>query len=127
MSARARHRPPVMGERHLAPADAADAEERVRALLRRYCLRDCAEGSGVAVLRYTGARVLFDQGTVRVAPADGSPAVALFLAWREALSPDAASFLGATPVDERWTGRGIALRKGEVRVNAAGLSACSAS
>ena len=56
-------------------------------------------------------------------PADGSPAVALSLAGQEALSPAAASFLGATPVGERWTGRGLALRKGEVRVGAAGLSA----
>ncbi len=85
-------------------------------------LRDGAP-SGDAVLRYDGARVLFDQGTVLVAPADGSPAVALFLAGRETLSPAAASFLDAASVGERWTGRGIALRSGEVRVEAAGLSA----
>ena len=87
-------------------------------------LRD-GEPSGDAVLRYEGARVLFDQGTVLVAPADGGPAVGLFLAGREALSPAAASFLGATPVGDRWTGRGIALRSGEVRVEAAGLSAAT--
>jgi hypothetical protein len=85
-------------------------------------LRDGAP-SGDAVLRYDGARVLFDQGTILVAPADGSPAVGLFLAGRETLSPAAASFLGETPVRDRWTGRGIALRSGEVRVDAAGLSA----
>lgn len=78
-----------------------------------------------AVLRYTGARVLFDQGAILVAPADGGPAVGLFLAGREALSPAAASFLGATPVGERWTGSGMALRSGEVRVGAAGLSAAT--
>jgi hypothetical protein len=87
-------------------------------------LRDGAP-SGDAVLRYEGARVLFDQGTVLVAPADGGPAVALFLAGREVLSPAAASFLGATPLGDRWTGRGIALRSGEVRVEAAGLSAAT--
>jgi hypothetical protein len=87
-------------------------------------LRDGAP-SGNAVLRYDGARVLFDQGTVLVAPADGGPAVGLFLAGREALSPAAASFLGATPVRDRWTGRGIALRSGEVRLNAAGLNAAT--
>ncbi|HKP75556.1 MAG TPA: phospholipase D-like domain-containing protein [Longimicrobiaceae bacterium] len=37
-----------MGDRHLAPADAADADERVRALLRRCCLGHCAQGSGHA-------------------------------------------------------------------------------
>ena len=84
-------------------------------------LRDGAP-AGDAVLRYDGARVLFDQGTVLVVPADGGPAVGLFLAGRETLSPAAAEFLGATPVGERWTGRGIALRSGEVRVEAAGLS-----
>ena len=78
-----------------------------------------------AALRYTGARVLFDEGTILIAPADGGPAVGLFLAGREALSPAAASFLGATPVGERWSGRGIALRKGEVRIDAAGLSAAT--
>ncbi|HEX5725661.1 MAG TPA: hypothetical protein VFX98_09375, partial [Longimicrobiaceae bacterium] len=76
-----------------------------------------------AVLRYTGARILFDAGTILVAPADGSPAVGLFLAGREALSQAAASFLDSTPVGVRWTGRGIALRSGEVRVSEAGLSA----
>ena len=81
--------------------------------------------AGNAVLRYDGARVLYDQGTILVAPADGGPAVGLFLAGREALSPAAASFLGATPLGERWTGRGIALRSGEVRVEAAGLSAAT--
>jgi hypothetical protein len=81
--------------------------------------------AGDAVLRYAGARVLYDEGTLLVAPGDGSPAVGLFLAGREALSPAAASFLGATPVGERWTGRGLALRRGEVRVGAAGLSAAT--
>ncbi|HEU4883916.1 MAG TPA: hypothetical protein VFT45_16775 [Longimicrobium sp.] len=81
--------------------------------------------SGDAVLRYAGARVLYDQGTVLVAPADGSPAVGIFLAGREALSPAAASFLGATRVGDRWTGKGISLRSGEVRVGAAGLSAAT--
>ena len=81
--------------------------------------------SGDAVLRYAGARLLFDEGTILVAPADGGPAVGLFLAGREALSPAAASFLGATPVGDRWTGRGLALRSGEVRVEAAGLSAAT--
>ena len=81
--------------------------------------------AGDAVLRYTGARVLYDEGTILVAPADGSPAVGLFLAGREALSPAAASFLGATPLSERWTGRGLALRRGEVRVGAEGLSAAT--
>jgi hypothetical protein len=80
---------------------------------------------GDAVLRYAGARVLFDNGTILVVPADGSPAVGLFLAGRETLSPAAASFLGGTPLGERWTGRGIALRSGEVRVEAAGLSAAT--
>ena len=77
---------------------------------------------GDAVLRYAGARVLFDEGTIIVAPADGSPAVGIFLAGREALSPAASSFLGGTPVGDRWTGRGIAVRTGEVRLGAAGLS-----
>jgi hypothetical protein len=81
--------------------------------------------SGDAVLRYTGARVLYDRGTIVVAPADGSPATELSLAGREALSPVAASFLGETPVGDRWTGRGLALRSGEVRVGAAGLSAAT--
>jgi hypothetical protein len=80
---------------------------------------------GDAVLRYAGARVLFDQGNILVVPADGTPAVGLFLAGRESLSPDAASFLGEAPVGDRWTGRGIALRSGEVRVEAAGLSAAT--
>ncbi|HEX2094623.1 MAG TPA: hypothetical protein VHG28_19620 [Longimicrobiaceae bacterium] len=80
---------------------------------------------GDAVQRYAGARVLFDRGNIVVAPAEGGPAVGLFLAEREALSPAAASFLGATPVGDRWTGRGIALRSGEVRVDAAGLSAAT--
>ena len=75
-----------------------------------------------AVQRHAGARVLFDEGNVLVAPADGGPAVGVFLAGREALSPSAASFLGDTPVGERWTGRGIAIRSGEVRVGQAGLS-----
>ena len=44
---------------------------------------------GDAVLRYAGARVLFDEGTILVSPADGSPAVGVFLAGREALSPSA--------------------------------------
>lgn len=78
-----------------------------------------------AVQRYAGARVLFDRGNVFVAPADGGPAVALSLAGREALSPAAASFLGETPVGDRWTGRGMALRSGVVRFGAAGLSAAT--
>lgn len=86
--------------------------------------RDGAPG-GDAVSRFAGARVLFDAGTVLIAPADGSPAVGIFLAGREMLSPVAASFLGATPVGERWTGQGMALRTGEVRVGAAGLSAAA--
>jgi hypothetical protein len=80
---------------------------------------------GDGVLRFTGARVMLDEGTVLVAPADGTPAVGLFLAGRETISPTAASFLGGKPVSERWTGRGIALRTGEVRVGAAGLSAAT--
>src|SRR5688500_12855301 len=86
---------------------------------RVFVLQRDGAPAGDAVLRYAGARVLFDEGTVLVAPADGSPAVGLFLAGREALSPEATSFLGATPVGDRWTGRGIALRSGEVRVEAA--------
>lgn len=78
-----------------------------------------------AVSRYAGARVLFDAGTILIAPADGGPAAALFLAGRETLSPAAASFLGTTPVGDRWTGRGMALKSGEVRVGAAGLSAAT--
>ena len=92
---------------------------------RVFVLQRDGTASGDAVLRYAGARVLYDQGTLLVAPADGGPAVGLFLAGREALSPAAASFLGATPVGQRWTGRGIALRSGEVRVEAAGLSAAT--
>ncbi len=80
---------------------------------------------GDAVSRYAGARVLFEAGNVVIAPADGRPAVGLFLADRESLSPAASSFLGATPVGERWTGQGMALRSGEVRVGAAGLSAAT--
>jgi hypothetical protein len=75
-----------------------------------------------AVLRFAGARVLFDAGNVLVAQADGGPAVGVLLAGREALSPAAAAFLGGTAVGERWTGRGMALRIGEVRMGAAGLS-----
>ena len=78
-----------------------------------------------AVLRYAGARVLYENGNIFVVPADGSPAVGVFLAGREALSPAAASFLGTTPVGDSWTGRGIALRSGEVRVGAAGLAAAT--
>ncbi|HEU0014260.1 MAG TPA: hypothetical protein VFQ45_11285 [Longimicrobium sp.] len=81
--------------------------------------------AGDGVLRYPGARVLFDHGNILVAPADGSPAVGLFLAGREALSPAAASFLGTTPVGDRWTGHGISLRSGVVRLDAAGLSAAT--
>lgn len=77
---------------------------------------------GDAVSRYAGARVLFDAGTILIVPADGGPAAGLFLAGRETLSPAAASFLGATPIGDRWTGRGMALKSGEVRVGAAGLS-----
>lgn len=100
--------------------DAADGiADRVFVLLR-----DEAP-SGNAVLRYAGARVLFDEGTVLIAPADGSPAVGLFLAGRETLSPAAAAFLGAARVGARLTGRGIALRSGEVRVEGAGLSAAT--
>ena len=80
---------------------------------------------GNAVTRYAGARVLVDQGNVLIAPADGSPAVGLFLRDRQALSPAASSFLGTTPVGDRWTGQGMALRGGEVRVGAAGLSAAT--
>jgi hypothetical protein len=89
---------------------------------RVFVLQRDGAPAGNAVLRYAGARVLYDEGTILVAPADGGPAVGIFLAGREALSPAAASFLGAAAVSERWTGRGIALRKGEVRVGAAGLS-----
>jgi hypothetical protein len=92
---------------------------------RVFVLQRDAAPSGDAVLRYAGARVLFDEGTILIAPADGSPAVGLFLARREALSPAAAAFLGATPVGDRWTGRGIAVRSGEVRLDAAGLSAAT--
>ena len=92
---------------------------------RVFVLQREGAASGDEVLRFAGARVLYDQGTVLVAPADGSPAVGIFLAGREALSPAAASFLGTTPVGDRWTGRGIALRSGEVRVDAAGLSAAT--
>lgn len=89
---------------------------------RVFVLQRDGAPQGDAVLRYAGARVLFDEGTVLVAPADGSPAVGVFLAGREALSPAAASFLGTTPVGERWTGRGIAVRTGEVRLGVEGLS-----
>jgi hypothetical protein len=92
---------------------------------RVFVLQRDGAPSGDAVLRYAGARVLFDEGTILVAPANGSPAVGLFLAGREALSADAASFLGAMPVSQRWTGRGIAVRSGEVRLGAAGLSAAT--
>jgi predicted RecA/RadA family phage recombinase len=92
---------------------------------RVFVLQRDGAPSGDAVSSYAGARVLFEKGNVLVAPADGSPAVALFLADRAALTPAAASFLGGTPVGERWTGRGIALRSGEVRVGAAGLSAAT--
>ena len=92
---------------------------------RVFVLQRDGTPSADAVLRFAGARVLYDQGTILVAPADGSPAVELSLAEREALSPTAASFLGATPLGERWTGRGLALRKGEVRIDAAGLSAAT--
>ncbi|HEU0078411.1 MAG TPA: hypothetical protein VFQ76_12215 [Longimicrobiaceae bacterium] len=92
---------------------------------RVFVLQRDGAPSGDAVLRYAGARLLFDRGNVLVAPADGSPAVGLFLAGREALSPAAASFLGETSVGDRWTGRGIALRSGEVRLDAAGLSAAT--
>ena len=92
---------------------------------RVFVLQRDGAGSGDAVLRYAGARVLYDRGTLLVAPADGGPAVGLFLAGRETLSPAAASFLGATPVGDRWTGRGFALRGGEVRIDAAGLSAAT--
>jgi hypothetical protein len=91
---------------------------------RVFVLQRDGAPSGDAVRRYEGARVLYDRGTLLVAPADGSPAVGIFLAGREAaLSPAAASFLGETPVGERWTGQGMALRTGEVRVGQAGLSA----
>ena len=89
---------------------------------RVFVLQRDGAPSGDAVLRYAGARVLFDEGTILIAPSDGSPAVGLFLAGREALSADAASFLGETTVGARWTGRGIAIRSGEVRLGAAGLS-----
>jgi hypothetical protein len=51
--------------------------------------------------------------------------VGLFLAGREALSPAASSFLGGKAIANRWTGKGIALKTGEVRVGAAGLSAAT--
>lgn len=92
---------------------------------RVFVLQRDGAPQGNAVRRYAGARVLFEKGNVLVAPADGSPAVALFLSDREALTPAAASFLGGTPLGERWTGRGIALRSSEVRVGAAGLSAAT--
>ncbi|HEX6370242.1 MAG TPA: hypothetical protein VF006_15085 [Longimicrobium sp.] len=92
---------------------------------RVFVLQRDGAPAGDAVLRYTGARVLYDRGALLVAPADGSPAVGIFLAGREALSPAAASFLGATPVGERFTGQGMALRSGEVRIGAAGLSAAT--
>lgn len=103
-----------------ARGEAADGiADRVFVLLR--------DGAplGDAVFHHPGARLLFDEGTVLVAPADGSPAVGLFLAGRETLSPAAASFLGETPVGDRWAGHGIALRSGEVRFDAAGLSAAT--
>lgn len=80
---------------------------------------------GSAVTRYAGARVLLDRGNVLIAPADGRPAVGLFLAGREALSPAASSFLRGAPVGDRWTGQGMSLRSGEVRVGASGLSAAT--
>ena len=92
---------------------------------RVFVLQRDGAPAGNAVLHYDGARVLYDEGHILVAPADGRPAVGLSLAGREALSPAAAAFLGATPVGERWTGRGLALRKGEVRVGAEGLSAAT--
>lgn len=92
---------------------------------RVFVLQRDGAPAGDGVLRYEGARVLFDAGTILVAPADGGPAVGLFLAGREAISPAAAAFLGTTPVGARWTGRGLALRSGEVRVEAAGLSAAT--
>lgn len=92
---------------------------------RVFVLQRDGAPSGDAVLRYAGARVLYDEGHILVAPADGSPAVGLSLAGRETLSPAAESFLGAKPVGERWTGRGLALRRGEVRLGPAGLSAAT--
>lgn len=92
---------------------------------RVFVLQRDGAPSGDAMRRYTGARLLFDRGNVLVVPADGSPAVGLFLADRAALSPAAASFLGGTAVGERWTGRGIAMRSGEVRLGAAGLDAAT--
>jgi hypothetical protein len=92
---------------------------------RVFVLQRAGAPSGDAVLRYSAARVLYDAGNILVAPANGGPAVGLFLEGRETLSPAAASFLGTTPVRERWTGRGIALRTGEVRMDAAGLSAAT--
>ncbi|HEX8692629.1 MAG TPA: hypothetical protein VF746_09435 [Longimicrobium sp.] len=92
---------------------------------RVFVLQRDGAPSGDAVLRYAGARVLYDEGHILVAPADGGSAVGLSLVGREALSPAAASFLGATPVGDSWTGRGLALRRGEVRVGAAGLSAAT--
>lgn len=89
---------------------------------RVFVLQRDGAPSGDEVLRFAGARVLLDEGTVLVAPADGTPAVGLFLAGREALSPAASSFLAGKPVGDRWTGRGIALKTGEVRLEAAGLS-----
>ncbi|HEX8903425.1 MAG TPA: hypothetical protein VF771_01145 [Longimicrobiaceae bacterium] len=90
---------------------------------RVYVLQRVGAPAANQVLRYNGARVLFDEGTILVKPADGTPAVGFFLAGREALSPAATAFLDGTPVGERWTGRGLALRRGEVHVGAAGLSA----
>lgn len=92
---------------------------------RVYVLQRDAAPAGDGVLRFAGARVLLDGGNVLVAPADGRPAVALSLAGREALSPGGTAFLDGTPLGTRWTGRGIALRTGEVRVGAAGLSAAT--
>lgn len=58
---------------------------------RVFVLQRDGAPSDNAVLCYAGARVLFDEGTILVAPADGNPAVGLFLVGREALSPAAAS------------------------------------
>ena len=102
--------------------DGGTARQRTGSPTRVFVLQRDGAPSGDAVLRYAGSCVLYDQGTILVAPADGSPAVGLSLAGREALSPTAASFLGTTRVGDRWTGGGLALRRGEVRIGEAGLS-----
>lgn len=92
---------------------------------RVFVLQRDAAPAGDAARSFASARVLYENGNVLVAPADGSPALGLFLRGQERLSAGAAEFLAGAPLAERWSGDGMARRRGEVRMEPGGLTSAA--